>query len=42
MYIDRIEKYDQSLDLNSIILINPKAISEAEKLDAERQAGKIN
>ncbi len=41
MYIDRIQKYDQSLDLNSIIMVNPNALSEAEKLDAERRDGKI-
>lgn len=41
MYIDRINEYDQSLDLNSIIMINPNAISEAEELDAQREAGKI-
>ncbi|MCR5836965.1 MAG: hypothetical protein K6G88_10710 [Lachnospiraceae bacterium] len=41
MYIERIETYDKSLDLNSIIVINPKAIEEAEKLDEMRAKGEI-
>jgi Asp-tRNA(Asn)/Glu-tRNA(Gln) amidotransferase A subunit family amidase len=41
MYIDRIKKYDESLNLNSIISINPNALKEAEELDKERQAGNI-
>lgn len=40
MYIDRINKYDKSLDLNSIIAINPDAIAEAEQKDKDRAAGK--
>lgn len=41
MYIDRINAYDKSLDLNSIIMINPKALEQAEELDKERAAGKV-
>ena len=41
MYIDRINAYDKSLDLNSIITINSKALDEAKELDKERAAGKI-
>jgi Asp-tRNA(Asn)/Glu-tRNA(Gln) amidotransferase A subunit family amidase len=41
MYIDRINKYDESLNLNSIISINPNALKEAEELDKERAAGNI-
>lgn len=40
MYIDRINKYDKSLDLNSIISINPDAVKEAEQKDKDRAAGK--
>lgn len=39
MYIERIEKYDhQGVKLNSIITINPNALSIAEQLDRERAA----
>lgn len=41
MYIDRINKYDKSLDLNSIISINPDAIKEAEQKDKDRAAGNV-
>lgn len=41
MYIDRINAYDDSLNLNSIISINPNALSEAKQLDADRKAGNI-
>lgn len=41
MYIDRINAYDKSLNLNSIITINSKALDEAKELDKERAAGKI-
>lgn len=41
MYIDRINTYDEALDLNSIISINSDAVSQAEALDKERAAGKI-
>lgn len=40
MYIERINTYDKKLNLNSIISINPDAISQAEALDKERAAGK--
>ncbi|MCD8026247.1 MAG: dockerin type I domain-containing protein [Clostridiales bacterium] len=39
MYIDRIEAYDEALDLNSIIMVNPNALEEAKKIDAERESG---
>ncbi len=32
-YIDRIEKYDKSTGLNSIVVINPNAVVRAEELD---------
>lgn len=41
MYIDRINAYDKSLSLNSIISINPNALSEAKELDKERADGKV-
>lgn len=41
MYLDRIDAYDDSLDLNSIISINPDALETARELDAERAAGNI-
>lgn len=41
MYLDRIEAYDDSLDLNSIISINPDALETARELDAERAAGTV-
>ncbi|MEE3466870.1 MAG: amidase [Eubacterium sp.] len=41
MYIDRIHAYDKKKKLNSIISINPNAISDAKKLDKERKAGKV-
>jgi amidase len=34
-YIDRIQIYDQSTGLNSIIMINPEALIEAKELDEE-------
>lgn len=37
-YLDRIEKYDkQGPKLNSVILVNPKALDEAKALDEERK-----
>lgn len=39
MYLDRIEAYDKSLELNSIISINPDALAEAEAADAARANG---
>lgn len=41
MYIDRINAYDDSLNLNSIISINPNALEEAKELDQERAEGNI-
>jgi len=42
LYIARIQKYDQSTGLNSIILINPKAIEIARALDKEfKETGKL-
>lgn len=41
MYLDRINAYDKSLNLNSIISINPDALTEAAKLDQLRAEGKI-
>ncbi|MEW6322515.1 MAG: amidase [Acidobacteriota bacterium] len=41
-YLDRIAGIDQSgPELNAVIEINPKALAEAEALDAERAAGKV-
>ena len=40
MYIDRIEAYDKSVGLNSIIMVNPDALEEAKKVDELRAAGK--
>ncbi len=34
-YIERIRKYDQSTRLNAIVVINPEALSDADKLDQE-------
>jgi len=34
-YLQRIEEYDQSTGLNSIVLVNPNALSRAEELDEE-------
>ena len=34
IYLDRIERYDQSSQLNSIVSINPNALEEARALDA--------
>ncbi|MEL7046139.1 MAG: amidase family protein [Pseudomonadota bacterium] len=37
-YLDRIEAYDQAgPNLNSVILVNPRALQRARKLDAERR-----
>lgn len=41
MYIDRIEAYDEALGLNSIISLNPEAISEARKADEALASGRI-
>src|SRR5262245_21941629 len=34
-YLKRIEAYDQSTKLNSIVIINPQAVAEADRLDEE-------
>lgn len=34
-YLKRIETYDQSTKLNAIVIVNPQALAEADKLDAE-------
>src|SRR5690242_7222126 len=43
MYLDRIEAYDRNgPKINSVITINPKALEEADKLDAEfKKTGKF-
>ena len=41
MYIDRIEAYDEELQLNSIIMINPGALDDARQLDLERSEGNV-
>jgi Asp-tRNA(Asn)/Glu-tRNA(Gln) amidotransferase A subunit family amidase len=41
MYIDRINAYDKSLDLNSIIAINPSALEDAREADKERAEGNV-
>ncbi len=38
-YIDRIEKYDQALGINSIVIINPMALSIAKEKDRMISAG---
>jgi amidase len=34
-YLKRIDAYDQSTRLNAIVIVNPQALAEADKLDAE-------
>src|SRR5262245_7507835 len=34
-YLKRIDAYDQSTKLNSIVIVNPQALSEADRLDEE-------
>lgn len=41
MYLDRIEAYDKSLNLNAVISVNEEALSTAQALDEERAAGKV-
>lgn len=41
MYLDRIEAYDKSLNLSSIITVNENALETAKALDEERAAGKV-
>src|SRR5215510_752541 len=41
-YLKRINTYDQSTKLNSIVIVNPQALSEADRLDEEfRRTGKL-
>ncbi len=41
-YLKRIAAYDQSTRLNAIILVNPNALAEADKLDEEfKRTGKL-
>ncbi|WP_051361879.1 amidase family protein [Solimonas soli] len=41
-YLTRIDAYDKKgPTINSVILLNPKALDEAKQLDAERRAGKL-
>ena len=41
-YLKRIEAYDKKgPSINSVILLNPKAIEQAKALDAERKSGKV-
>jgi amidase len=41
-YLERIKAYDkQGPVINAVILLNPKAMEEAARLDAERKAGKL-
>ena len=41
-YLARIEAYDQPTRLNAIVLTNPKALEDADRLDAEfRESGKL-
>ena len=42
IYLARIEKYDRSTGLNAIVVINPQALAEAERLDEEfRRSGRL-
>src|SRR5581483_8245293 len=34
-YLKRINAYDQATKLNAIVLVNPNALAEADRLDAE-------
>ncbi|HLJ88863.1 MAG TPA: amidase family protein, partial [Candidatus Angelobacter sp.] len=41
-YLRRIKEYDQATGLNSLVLVNPKALAEADKLDREfKRTGKL-
>ena len=41
-YLKRIDAYDQATKLNSIVIINPQALAEADRLDAEfKRTGKL-
>jgi amidase len=37
-YLDRIQAYDQPTHLNALVLLNPKAIEQADRFDAEFKA----
>lgn len=39
-YLDRIQKYDKDKKLNSIVTLNPNALTRASELDKERQETK--
>ena len=42
-YLKRIAAYDQPTKLNSLVIVNPKALEEADRLDAEfRQIGRAH
>ncbi len=42
IYLERIERYDQSSRLNAIVVVNPRAVEEAELLDREfARTGKL-
>src|SRR5579864_2279577 len=41
-YLKRIQAYDQSTGLNAIVLVNPNALAEADRLDQEfKRTGKL-
>lgn len=41
-YLDRIERLDKSTGLNSMVVLNPKAVTKARKLDGEfKETGKL-
>ena len=41
-YLERIKKYDQPTRLNALVVVNPKALEEAGRLDAEfKRSGKL-
>lgn len=41
-YLERIERIDRSgPKLNAVLALNPKALEEAKRLDAERRAGRV-
>jgi amidase len=41
-YLKRIEAYDQPTKLNSIVIVNPRALAEADRLDEEfKRTGKL-
>ena len=41
-YLERIRSYDQPTRLNAIVIVNPHALADADKLDAEfKRTGKL-